>query len=161
MLSKGICVRSGCSPLKSQKPSQLVERKVCLISDAGNLWGREVDICPLPPSLTNRGESFYRQSWWGGLHAETVQPSLTGIRRVVLSGLTSVFLVVSGTVSLQSRAHLSHFPAVSSRNWGSSCPGSAWSSSTWGFSVYKTAHRMWLRIWSVFLEKELNVLDGA
>ena len=32
-------VRSGCSPLKSQ--SRLVERKVCFISDAGNLKGEQ------------------------------------------------------------------------------------------------------------------------
>ena len=86
-----------CSPLKSQKPSQLVERKFALFQMLATC-GREVDICPLPHSLTNRGESFYRQSRWGGLHAETAQPSLIGIHRVVLSGLTSVFLVVSGTV---------------------------------------------------------------
>ena len=33
--------------------------------------------------------------------------------------------------------------------------------STWGFSVYKTAHRIWLRILSVALEKELKVLNYA
>ena len=31
--------------------------------------------------------------------------------------------------------------------------------STWGFSIYKTAHTMWLRISSIVLEKELKVLD--
>ena len=33
--------------------------------------------------------------------------------------------------------------------------------STWGFSMYKTAHRMWLRILSTDLGKELKVLDFA
>ena len=33
--------------------------------------------------------------------------------------------------------------------------------STWGFSIYKTAHRKWLRILSTALEKELEVLDYA
>ena len=32
--------------------------------------------------------------------------------------------------------------------------------STSGFSIYKTAHRIWLRL-STALEKELNVLDYA
>ena len=32
---------------------------------------------------------------------------------------------------------------------------------TWGFSTYKTAHRMWLRILSTDLEKELKALDDA
>ena len=33
--------------------------------------------------------------------------------------------------------------------------------STWGFSICKTAHRIWLRILPVILEKELKVLDYA
>ena len=28
-----------------------------------------------------------------------------------------------------------------------------------GFSIYKTAHRIWLRILSIALERELKVLD--
>ena len=31
--------------------------------------------------------------------------------------------------------------------------------STWDFSIYKTAHRIWIRILSIALEKELKVLD--
>ena len=34
-------------------------------------------------------------------------------------------------------------------------------SSTWGFSICKTAHRIWLRILSIVLEKELKILDYA
>ena len=30
-----------------------------------------------------------------------------------------------------------------------------------GFGIYKTAHRIWLRILSIALEKELKVLDYA
>ena len=30
-----------------------------------------------------------------------------------------------------------------------------------GFSIYKTAHRIWLRILSIALEKKLKVLDFA
>ena len=33
--------------------------------------------------------------------------------------------------------------------------------STWGFGIYKTAHRIWLRILSIALETELKVLDYA
>ena len=29
------------------------------------------------------------------------------------------------------------------------------------FSIYKTAYRIWLRILSIALEKELNILDYA
>ena len=33
--------------------------------------------------------------------------------------------------------------------------------STWGFCIYKRAHRIWLRILPIALEKELKVLDYA
>ena len=33
--------------------------------------------------------------------------------------------------------------------------------STWGFSIDKIAYRIWLRILSIALEKELKVLDLA
>ena len=38
-----------------------------------------------------------------------------------------------------------------------------WSSFStwWGFSIYKTAHRLWIRISSLALEEELKVLDFA
>ena len=36
-----------------------------------------------------------------GLHAETAPPSLTVIFRLVISGLTSIILVVLGTINLQ------------------------------------------------------------
>ena len=32
---------------------------------------------------------------------------------------------------------------------------------TWRFSIYKTAHRIWLRLLSIALEKELKVFDYA
>ena len=34
-------------------------------------------------------------------------------------------------------------------------------STWWGFSIYNTAHGIWLRILCVALEKELKVLDFA
>jgi len=60
----------------------------------------------------------------------------------------------------------SYFFVASAWNCGSSCPGSSlvimWLSSfAWSFSIYKTAHRIWLRILSIVLEKELKVLDCA
>ena len=30
-----------------------------------------------------------------------------------------------------------------------------------GFSIYTTAHRVWLRILSIALKKEINILDFA
>ena len=78
----------------------LVERKVCFISDAGNLWGRAYTgpKANSPPHPQLVGKSFYRLR--EGLHAETAQSALTVILKLV-SGLTSVILIVLNTVSLQ------------------------------------------------------------
>ena len=52
------------------------------------------------PLLTIGGKSFY--SWgWGSLHAETAQPALTVVLKLVICGLISVVLIVLGTVNLQ------------------------------------------------------------
>ena len=56
-----------------------------------------------------------------------------------------------------------HFFEASSRNWGSSRHGHGVvimesASSTW-CSTHTTVHRLWLRILSVALEEELQVLD--
>ena len=37
----------------------------------------------------------------GGLHAETAQPSLTVISKVVISGLTGMISIILGAVNLQ------------------------------------------------------------
>ena len=37
----------------------------------------------------------------GGLHAETAQSSLTVISKLVISGLTSMILIILGAVNLQ------------------------------------------------------------
>ena len=39
------------------------------------------------------------------------------------------------------------------------CPLSGHPAPGGGFSIYKTAHRIWLRILSIALEKELKVLE--
>ena len=77
-----------------------MERKVCFISDSGNVRGRMVDICPPDsplPSPQARGE---RHLVGQGLHEETAD-HLTVIFKLVISGLTSIILNVSGTVNLQ------------------------------------------------------------
>ena len=104
------------------------------------------------------------REWGQGerLHAETAQSALTVILKLVIWPASSClkdtdlqfqgwFVPVSlwpvlwivaahvlGTVR-SSRSQLLH----------------------WGFSVYKTAHRMWLRILSTDPEKELKALDDA
>ena len=92
---------------KANKQARLVERKVCFISDA-SIWcgegGRHLSKGRLrhtpPHSRQAEGESFYQHSG-GQLHVETAQSSLTVIFKLVLSGLTSIILIVLGTVNLQ------------------------------------------------------------
>ena len=54
----------------------------------------------LSPHPQGEGENFYRQSVGGWLHAEIAQSSLTVILKLVISGLTTIILVVLGTVNL-------------------------------------------------------------
>ena len=68
---------------------------------------RVVDICPKanstpppPRPWQARGEGIYRQSRGEGQHTETSQSSLTVVFKLVITGLTSIILVVLGTVNL-------------------------------------------------------------
>ena len=66
-------------------------------------------ICPKTSSsllATSGARAFIDRR---GLHAETAQPSLTVIFRLVISGLTSVILVVLGAVNLQFQGPLVPF----------------------------------------------------
>ena len=95
----------------------------------------------------------------GELHEEIAQSSLTVIFKLIISDLTSIILVVLGTVwgALVSISFWSIFGIVAAQFLGPYVVNF----STWGFSIYKTAHRKWLRILSTALEKELEVLDYA
>ena len=66
-------------------------------------------ICPKTSSsllATSGARAFIDRR---GLHAETAQPALTVIFRLVISGLTSVILVVLGAVNLQFQGPLVPF----------------------------------------------------
>ena len=86
--------------------------------------------------------------------------------QLVISGLTSIILVLLGTVNLQFWGAL---VPISVHQFSELWQLKSWvqsvhhvlNFSTWDFSIYKTAHRIWLRILSLALEKELNVLDCA
>ena len=98
------------------------------------------------------------------MHAKAAQSSLTVICKLIISGLTSIILTVSSTVTLQFQGPLVPFlcgpfsELWQLKFWVPSGPHVA-NFSTWGFGIYKTAHRIWLRILSIALEKELNILD--
>ena len=86
----------------------------------------------------------------------------------VISGLTSVILIVSNTISLQLQDRL---VSISLRSVlgivAAYVMATAWSSCRWllpprgGFSICETAHRMWLGMLSTALEEELKVPDFA
>ena len=82
----------------------MAERKVCFISDSGNCWGRVADICPKansPDPLHENGVRAFIDKGGRWLYAETAQSSLTVIFRLVISGLTSIILIVFSTINLQ------------------------------------------------------------
>ena len=65
--------------------------------------GGEANVCPKAnsPHGQSVGNNFYRRVVAGVLYAETVQSALTGILKLVMGGLTSIILIVLGTVNLQ------------------------------------------------------------
>ena len=82
-----------------------MERKVCFILDASNCGGGgTVGKTPIQrptptPADNQRARAFIGKG--RALHAETAQPTLTVILKLVISGLTSVTLIVLSTVNLQ------------------------------------------------------------
>ena len=93
------------------------------------------------------------------------QSALIVIFKLIISGLTSIILIVLDTVSLQFQGPFvpmslrSILEIVAAHIWVQ--PGHHGVNFTWCFGVYKTAHRIWLRILSIALEKELKGLDCA
>ena len=63
--------------------------------------GASKGLLPHPPANKQGGERFYRRVGRTALLAETAQSSLTVIFKLVISGLTSLILVVLGTGNLQ------------------------------------------------------------
>ena len=149
---------------KTSKQANLVERKFCFISYASN-WrgGWRISVqSPTPSTLCNKqGVRVFIDKVRGGLHAETVQSSLT-----VIFNWSSVILLASSwlfqvRLMFSSRVHLfpflcsqfSYLWQLKSRQSGHHVVNF----STWGFSIYKTGYGSE----SIVLEKELKVLDYA
>ena len=105
-----------------------------------------------------------------GQRAERAQSALTVIFKLVTGGLISVILVVLGTVNLQFQGH---FVPISLRPVlgivAAYVMATVWFghhivnffSIWWVFQYLQEAHRIWLRILSLALEKELKILDFA
>ena len=118
-----------------------------------------------PPHADNQWAKAFID---GGRHAETAQAALTGILKLVIGGLTSVISIVLDTVNLQFQGW---FVPISLRPVlgivAAHVMATVWSSCSYllppggGYSIYKTAHRIPLRILSIAFEEELKVLDFA
>ena len=119
----------------------------------------------LPPLTSRQWELLQRKLGRGGLHAERAPSSLTVRFKLVISGLTSITLVVLGAV-FQSWVHL--FPILCDqfselwqlKSWvqfGHHVPGDQLLQLV--FWYYKAAYRIWLKMLSIAHEKELEVLE--
>ena len=65
-----------------------------------------VDVCPKadsPTLATSGARAFINRRWEWGLHTETAQSALTVLFKLVIADLTSVIVIVLGTVNLQFR----------------------------------------------------------
>ena len=132
---------------KVNKHARLVERKVCFVSNASNWGGEEWWISvqrPPPPSdhWQPVGQEFYRQKEGATCRNSTISSDshLPSSRVHLFPFLWSQFSELWQLMFwVQLRHHVVNF-------------------STWCFSISKTAHRIWLRILSTALEKELKVL---
>ena len=116
-----------------------MEMKVCFISDAGS-WagGRMADISPKADSPHKQwGKNFYKQSGGGAEATCRNNTALTIIFKLVISDLTSIILSME-LWQFMSWIQSGHRVVIFS---------------TWGFSIYKTAHSVWLRILSTALDK--------
>ena len=119
--------------------------------------GASKGLLPHPPANKQGGESFYRRVGRTVLLAETAQSSLTVIFKLVISGLTRIILAVFHLFPLICSQFSTLWQVMSRVQSG----GQVVNFSTWCFRICKTAHRIWLRILSIALEKELRVLDYA
>ena len=86
---------------KVNKQARLVERKVCFISDASN-WGSAREQTSVQRQLATCGARAFID-WRKGLHVDPAQSALIVIFKLVVGSLTSVILMVGGTVKLQSQ----------------------------------------------------------
>lgn len=130
-----------------------------------------MDICPKadflptsPPVANSEARAFIDRR--KGLHSGTAQSALTVTFKLLFSGLTTTILVVLGAVNCQFQGlfvTISLWPVLGTAaltSWVQSGHRVV-SFSTWCFIICKTAHRTQLRVLSLALEEELEVLDYA
>ena len=127
--------------------------------------GRVADICPKADSLYHDKQgvrAFVVRVRVGGTCRNSTVISNSHLQ-LVISGLTSIILVLLGTVNLQFWGAL---VPISVHQFSELWQLKSWvqsvhhvlNFSTWDFSIYKTAHRIWLRILSTALEKRKRSL---
>ena len=155
---RGLAAR--CS--KANKQTRLVEGKVCFISDGGNLAGGWMSVQrPAPHHWQSVGKLFYRQT--EGATFRNSMVSSDSHHQIGHQRSDLCYLGWLGTINLQFQGlfvSISLRPFLRIMSWIQSGHPVV-NFSTWGYSVYKTTHRIWLRVLSIALEKKLKVLDCA
>ena len=160
-------VAACCSKAK-KKRGQYGGKESLLYFRCWQFGERVADICSKAdsPPWQAVGESFYRQSQGWGATCRNSSVISNSHLQLVISGLTSIILVVLRTVNLQFCCVLvpislrSVLKLWQLKSWVQSGHHVV-NFSTWCFGIYKAAHRIWFRILSIALEKKLNVLDYA
>ena len=150
-------LRFGC--FSTQKPVNRpgwLKGKFALFQMLATGRGKAVaDFClkansPTPDNAA--GENVYKQRWGSG---GTPRRNSTVISRLVISGLTSTIVIILGAVKLQFQAPFLPISLQSVLRIVASCVlDTVWWSC---FGIYKTAHRIWLRI--VSPRERAKVLD--
>lgn len=97
------CKASGCCHSKANGEVRVEERNVSSILDAGHWWVGQGTPVQRPSPLLQPVGNWARASVgrWRELWTSTVQSALTVISKLVLSGLTSVTVIVLSTINLQ------------------------------------------------------------
>ena len=161
-------VGSGCSLLKRQQTGQVGGQERLLYFRCQQLggWGAGCLSKGWLSSLPyKQGVRTLIDGAGVGIDAETAQSDLTVILKLVTGSLTSINLF-KVQLLFSSRVRLFPFRWGQFWNCGSSCPGCSLVIMQLAVSpgilvICKTAHRIWLRILSIALEKELKVLDDT
>ena len=108
----GVGGRLAACHSKVYKQARWVKRRVA------NIYSKVYSLHPYSPSPDKQGvRPFIDRVGQGRLQAETAQSALTTFR-LVISGLTSVILIVLGTVVSVPGSICSHFFEAGSRNCG-------------------------------------------
>ena len=144
-----------------------MERKICFILDASDQGhgGGQTPVQRATPPLTIMGQESVQAEEWGYVQKE--QSALTVILKLATSGLTNTILIVLNTVDSKFQGWLVPISlrpvltTVGALSWLQAGHHAVNLFHLAGVSVSTRQLRIWLKILSIALEKELKFLDYA